>query len=58
MPGPAGAPGGRALTDDELAQLVMPPIPSLAHDAAWFAEVDRAKPHADVLRRRRGRWRA
>ena len=27
MPGPAGAPGGRALTDDELAQLVMPPDP-------------------------------
>ena len=57
MPGPSGAPGGRALTDDELTHLVMPPVPSLAHDAAWFADVDRAKPHAAVLRRLRSRWR-
>lgn len=57
MPGPAGVPGGRALTDDELAQLVMPPVPSLAHDAAWFADVDRARPHAAMLRHLRRRWR-
>ena len=46
MPGPDGTDGGRALTDDELDQLVVRPIQSLAHDAAWFADVATAKPHA------------
>ena len=50
MPGPDGAGGGRALTDDELDQLVVRPVQSLAHDAAWFADVARAKPHAALLR--------
>ena len=27
----------RALTDDELDQLAMPPFDGLGHDAAWFA---------------------
>jgi hypothetical protein len=57
MPGPDNSPGDRALTDDELDQLVVPPPPSLAHDAAWFAAVDRAKPHAALLRQLRRRWR-
>jgi hypothetical protein len=35
----------------------VPPIPSLAHDAAWFADVDKAKPHAAVLTQLRRRWR-
>ena len=52
MPGPGRHDGGRALTDDELDQLVVPPVQSLAHDAAWFADVDRAKPHAAVCSRR------
>jgi cytosine/adenosine deaminase-related metal-dependent hydrolase len=49
MPGPDGN-GARALTDDELDRLAMAPLESLAHDAAWFAAVDRARPHAAVLR--------
>lgn len=56
MPGPAGADAGRALTDDELDQLVVPPPPSLAHDRAWFADVDRVattRPHAAPLLRLR-----
>jgi 5-methylthioadenosine/S-adenosylhomocysteine deaminase len=57
MPGPDSSPGGRALTDDELEQLVVPPVPSLAHDAAWFDEVGRAKPHAQLLTKLRARWR-
>ncbi len=57
MPGPDASPGGRALTDDELEQLVVPPVPSLAHDAAWFDAVARAKPHAQLLTRLRARWR-
>jgi hypothetical protein len=56
MPAAASSPGGRALTADELDQLAMPPIPSLAHDAAWFAAVDRAKPHAALLHRLRERF--
>lgn len=56
MPGPGGADGARALTDDELDQLVVPPAPSLAHDAAWFAAVERAKPHAAMLRQLRSRF--
>jgi cytosine/adenosine deaminase-related metal-dependent hydrolase len=58
MPGPGGADGARALSDDELDQLVIPPVPSLAHDASWFAAVDEAKPHAAMLRQLRARWRA
>ncbi len=57
MPGPDASPGGRALTDDELEQLIVPPVPSLAHDAAWFDTVARAKPHAQLLTRLRERWR-
>ncbi len=56
MPGPDGAEGGRALTDDELDNLVIAPVQSLAHDAAWFADVERAKPHAAVLLRLRERF--
>jgi cytosine/adenosine deaminase-related metal-dependent hydrolase len=56
MPGPGGADAARALTDDELDQLVVPPPPSLAHDRDWFAQVDRAKPHAALLRRLRARF--
>jgi len=52
MPGPDGAePGTKALTDDELDQLVMVPLQSLAHDRAWFDHVATAKPHAAVLQR-------
>jgi 5-methylthioadenosine/S-adenosylhomocysteine deaminase len=58
MPGPDHSPGGRALTDDELDQLVVPSPPSLTHDAAWFAAVDRGKPHAALLRQLRRRWRS
>jgi cytosine/adenosine deaminase-related metal-dependent hydrolase len=56
MPGPDGTAGGRALTDDELENLVIPPLPSLAHDAAWFADVARAKPHAAALLALRDRF--
>jgi hypothetical protein len=49
MPGPDGD-GARALTDDELDRLAMAPLESLAHDAAWFAAVDQARPHAAILR--------
>jgi cytosine/adenosine deaminase-related metal-dependent hydrolase len=56
MPGPDGTEGSRALTDDELDQLVVPPPPSLAHDAAWFRTVDTAKPYAALLRRLRDRF--
>ena len=53
MPGPDGTEGGRALTDDELDQLVIAPLQSLAHDKAWFEHVATAKPHAAVLHRLR-----
>ena len=56
MPGPDGTDGSRALTDDELDQLVVPPPPTLAHDAAWFRTVDTAKPYAGLLRRLRERF--
>jgi 5-methylthioadenosine/S-adenosylhomocysteine deaminase len=56
MPGPDGTAGGRALTDDELDNLVVTPVQSLAHDGAWFADVARAKPHAAVLKRLRERF--
>jgi 5-methylthioadenosine/S-adenosylhomocysteine deaminase len=56
MPGPDGSAGGRALTDDELDRLAIPPLQSLAHDAAWFADVARAKPHAAILHRLRERF--
>jgi cytosine/adenosine deaminase-related metal-dependent hydrolase len=57
MPGPGGDDGARALTDDDLDQLVVPKVASLAHDAAWFDAVGRAKPHAAMLRSLRARWR-
>lgn len=53
MPGPGNTDGSRALTDDELDQLAIAPIPTLAHDAAWFADVAQAKPHAAMLLRLR-----
>ena len=49
MPGPDNA-AARALTETELDQLVMAPIEPLAHDAAWFAGVERGHPHSAVLR--------
>jgi cytosine/adenosine deaminase-related metal-dependent hydrolase len=48
MPRP-GNEAARALTDDELDSLVIPPVQSLAHDEAWFADVAQAKPHAKLL---------
>lgn len=51
MPAPETADGARALDDDELDTLVVPPVETLAHDAAWFRAVDRCHPHAGVLRR-------
>jgi cytosine/adenosine deaminase-related metal-dependent hydrolase len=56
MPGPNGSAGGRALTDDELDRLAIAPLQSLSHDAAWFADVSRAKPHAAILLRLRDRF--
>ncbi len=55
-----GAPGTtarQAFAGGELDQLVMPPVPSLSHDATWFASVERARPHAAMLRHLRRRWR-
>lgn len=49
MPGPDNA-EARALTEAELDELVMEPVEPLAHDAAWFARVDRGHPHSAVLR--------
>ena len=40
----------RRLDDDELAELVIPPIEPLAHDKAWFDQIDRCHDHAKVLR--------
>ena len=51
MPAPENADGTRVLTDVELDTLVIPPIETLAHDAAWFRAVDRCHPHAAILRR-------
>ncbi|HET7475830.1 MAG TPA: amidohydrolase family protein [Dermatophilaceae bacterium] len=42
--------GARALDDDELDELVMPPLQPLAHDDAWFDVVEAGHPHAAVLR--------
>jgi hypothetical protein len=56
MPGPGGTAGSRALTDDELDNLVVAPVQSLDHDAAWFADVARAKPHAAILKNLRDRF--
>ena len=56
MPGPDGTAGGRALNDDELDNLAIAPMQSLAHDAAWFADVAHAKPHAAMLKRLRERF--
>ena len=52
MPGPDNA-AARALTDDELRSLLVPPIEPLWHDAGWFARVDRGHPHSNVLSRLR-----
>ena len=46
-----------ALTDAELDQLVLPPLPPLAHDAAWFRDVAAGHPHAAVLSGLRDRFR-
>ena len=49
MPGPDGT-EARALDDDELDQLVMPPLEGLAQDAAFFRRLDElAPPHARML---------
>ena len=56
MPGPDGSAGCRELTDDELDRLAIAPLQSLAHDAAWFADVARARPHAAILHRLRERF--
>ena len=52
IPDMPAADGGeaRALDDEELDQLVMPPIEPLVHDAAFFRRLDElAPPHARVL---------
>lgn len=57
MPGPDGG-DTRALTEDELRELVMAPIDTLAHDGDFFDRIDRdAPPHAEILRRLRKRFR-
>ena len=49
MPGPEGT-EARALDDDELDQLVMPPLEGLSQDAAFFRRLDElAPPHARML---------
>jgi cytosine/adenosine deaminase-related metal-dependent hydrolase len=49
MPGADGE-GARALTDEELDQLAMPPFDGVGHDAGWFASVRRHCPaHAEIL---------
>ena len=49
MPGPDGT-EARALDDDELDQLVMPPLEGLSQDAAFFRRLDElAPPHAGML---------
>ncbi|MBA2496911.1 MAG: amidohydrolase family protein [Acidimicrobiia bacterium] len=48
MPGPDGG-AARALTDDELANLVMLPIEPLGHDAAWFRQIRNGHPHGAIL---------
>jgi len=55
MPLPDAA-EGRALSDEELDNLVMPPLEPLAHDATWFAAVEAGHPHAAVLRGLRARF--
>ena len=50
LPGPEGG-EARALTDDELDQLAMPPFDGIGHDAGWFDRVRRLCPaHAEMLR--------
>ncbi|MEO6715199.1 MAG: amidohydrolase family protein, partial [Mycobacteriales bacterium] len=58
MPAPGGDEGGRALTEEELDQLVVAPIESLGHDAAWFASIDQVPPHAALLKGLRARFRS
>jgi len=48
MPGPDNE-EARALTDDELVGLVIPPIEPLHRDATWFARVRDGHEHAAVL---------
>ena len=55
MPGPDGG-DARELTDEELDQLVMPPIQPLGHDAAWLDSVDAGHPHTALLRELRTRF--
>ena len=56
MPGPEGG-ASKALDDEELEHLVMAPLDSLAHDAAFFDRIDRdAAEHAQILRRVRERF--
>ena len=43
----------RRLDDDELDNLVIPPIEPLAHDKAWFDTVDRGHEHAALFRQLR-----
>ncbi len=52
MPGftPEGEVRTRRLDDDELQQLVIPPLEPLAHDKAWFDQVQRCHDHAALLR--------
>jgi hypothetical protein len=57
MPGPEGGPA-RELTTDELRELVIEPLDSLAHDRGFFDRIDRnAAPHAEILKGLRARFR-
>ena len=50
MPGPEGG-EARALNEDELDQLAMPPFDGIGHTAAWLQQLRRRSPaHAPVLR--------
>jgi hypothetical protein len=56
MPFPEMGAATRELTDDELDDLVIPPLDGLAHDGAWFDAVDRGHPHAKMLMALRTRF--
>lgn len=50
MPAPGGGEeSSRELTDDELRELVIAPIPRLAHDAALFTSVEAGLLHRGAL---------
>lgn len=50
MPAPGGGDeAARALTEDELRELVIPPFPRIAHDAAFFDEVEAGALHGGAL---------